>query len=56
MEEISRVWGLLPETPYQTSVIYLATPVFVDIPQPAPGPRVLEAHREFGRVQEVEAV
>lgn len=29
MEELSRVWGLFPETSYRTSVVYMATPVFI---------------------------
>lgn len=42
MEEMSRVWGLFPETSYRTSMVYLASPVFVSVdPEPA-GPRVLE--------------
>jgi hypothetical protein len=56
MEEISRVWGLFPETPFRTSIVYLATPVFVDA---APVPvdlRVREAHRHVGRLQEAPAL
>jgi len=30
MEEMSRIWGLFPNTPYVTSMVYLATPVFID--------------------------
>ncbi|MEZ5875572.1 MAG: DUF4255 domain-containing protein [Hyphomicrobiales bacterium] len=30
MEELSRIWGLFPNAPYATSMIYLATPVFID--------------------------
>jgi hypothetical protein len=30
MEEMSRVWGLFPQTSYRTSIVYLATPVFVE--------------------------
>ena len=52
MEEISRVWGLFPETAYQTSVVYLATPVFVDAPPVLAGPRVREVHRRVGAGQE----
>lgn len=39
-EEMSRVWALFPTINYRTSVLYLATPVWIDpaIPQPqAPG-------------------
>jgi Pvc16 N-terminal domain len=55
MEEISRVWGLFPETAYQTSVVYLATPVFVDAPAVPVGPRVREVHRQVGDWQEAAA-
>lgn len=55
MEEISRVWGLFPETAYQTSVVYLATPVFVDASPVPVGPRVREAHRRVGDWQEAAA-
>ncbi|MEL6168999.1 MAG: DUF4255 domain-containing protein [Pseudomonadota bacterium] len=30
MEELSRIWGLFPNEPYRTSMVYLASPVFVD--------------------------
>lgn len=36
MEEMSRVWGLFPTTPYQTSIVYLATPVIITFPTPPP--------------------
>ena len=55
MEEISRVWGLFPETAYQTSVVYLATPVFVDATPVLAGPRVREVHRPVGDWQEAGA-
>lgn len=29
MEELSRVWGLFPQTVFRTSIVYLASPVFV---------------------------
>jgi hypothetical protein len=40
MEEMSRVWGLFPTTPYQTSIVYLATPVIITFATPPPGPPV----------------
>jgi hypothetical protein len=40
MEELSRVWGLFPTTPYQTSIVYLASPVFITYATPAPAPPV----------------
>jgi hypothetical protein len=35
MEEMSRVWGLFPTTPYQTSIVYTASPVFITYATPA---------------------
>lgn len=55
MEDISRVWSLFPETAYRTSIVYLATPVFVDSADVPSGPRVREVHRRPGRLEEVEA-
>ena len=55
MEEINRVWGLFPESSYRTSVVYLATPVFVDAPPALVGPRVREVHRLAGPGQMAEA-
>jgi hypothetical protein len=40
MEEMSRVWGLFPTTPYQTSIVYLATPVIITFATPVPAPPV----------------
>lgn len=30
MEEMSRIWSLFPNAPYTTSIVYLASPVFID--------------------------
>lgn len=35
-EEASRIWSLFPTANYRTSIAYLATPVWIDPPQPAP--------------------
>lgn len=35
-EESSRIWALFPTANYRTSVAYLATPVWIDPPQPLP--------------------
>ena len=35
-EETSRVWQLFPTASYRTSVAYLASPVWIDPPQPLP--------------------
>lgn len=29
-EELSRIWSLFPEEPYRTSIVYLASPVFIE--------------------------
>jgi hypothetical protein len=50
-EEMSRIWSLFPTTNYRTSVVYLATPVWIDPAQPrmvAP-PVTQEPHR-FGQI------
>lgn len=30
MEEMSRIWGLFPNAAYTTSMVYLASPIFID--------------------------
>jgi hypothetical protein len=35
-EEASRIWALFPTANYRTSIAYLATPVWIDPPTPAP--------------------
>jgi len=35
-EESSRIWALFPTANYRTSIAYLATPVWIDPPQPEP--------------------
>lgn len=42
MEDLSRVWGLLPQTSYRTSVVYLVSPVFIAVAPPFASPRVME--------------
>lgn len=34
-EEASRIWALFPTANYRTSIAYLATPVWIDPPQPS---------------------
>ena len=48
MEEMSRVWGLFPTTPYQSSIVYLATPVFITFATPAPATPVTERRLRGG--------
>jgi hypothetical protein len=42
VEEMSRVWGLFPQASYRTSMVYLASPVFVSVDLEPAAPRVLE--------------
>jgi hypothetical protein len=46
MEDISRVWGLMPQTSYQTSMVYLVSPVFVALDPSQVPARVTE--RRYG--------
>lgn len=48
MEEMSRVWGLFPETSYRTSMVYLASPVYISLDPDQPGPPVLERTTKSG--------
>lgn len=42
-EEASRIWALFPTANYRTSIAYLATPVWIDPPQPSsPAAPVIE--------------
>lgn len=48
LDDINRVWGIFPEESYQTSVIYLATPVWVEAGSIRVGPPVLEHEQKAG--------
>ena len=48
LDDINRVWGIFPEESYQTSVIYLATPVWVEAGNIRVGPPVLEHEQQAG--------
>jgi hypothetical protein len=49
-EDMSRIWSLFPAVNYRTSVIYLATPVWIDPARPTePGPPVVEEPHVFGQ-------
>jgi Pvc16 N-terminal domain len=30
-EDMNRIWGLFPEEPFRTSIVYLASPVYVEV-------------------------
>lgn len=57
MEEMSRIWGLFPNEVYRTSMVYLATPVYVDVDNNRIAPPVLKkksATGDFGDRQQPE--
>lgn len=40
LEDMHRIWSLFPEEPYRTSIVYLATPVFLEADAAASYPPV----------------
>jgi hypothetical protein len=48
VDEMNRIWGLLPETAYRISVAYLATPVFVEGSETLSGELVRGVKRHTG--------
>lgn len=42
MEDLSRVWGLFPQTSYRTTMVYLVSPVTVAQDPPPAGPPVAQ--------------
>lgn len=53
MEELSRVWGLFPNEMYRTSMVYLATPVFVEVTDLTVTPPVLKRSQKTGILSDV---
>jgi hypothetical protein len=51
VEELSKVWGLFPQTSYRTSVVYLVSPVFVELVPETPGKPVLQRTSQQGVMQ-----
>lgn len=52
MEEMSRIWGLFPGDSYRTSVVYLASPVFVEAGEFRSGPPVQKREQRSGIIDE----
>jgi len=49
-EEMSRVWALFPQANYRTSVVYMASPVWIDpAHKPEMAPAVVEELYKFGQ-------
>ena len=51
-EEMNRVWGLFPEEPFRTSVVYLAGPVYIEAGDVALYPPVQSREMGGGVLQE----
>lgn len=52
MEEMSRVWGLFPNANYRTSIVYLASPVFIDARAIEPAGRISSRRMDAGHAIE----
>jgi len=48
MEELSRIWSLFPDTVYTTSMVYLASPIFIDAHELVRGAPVEEWRLDSG--------
>lgn len=48
IDELNRIWGVFPEESYQTSLVYLASPVWVSAGPPSVGPPVLNREQRTG--------
>jgi uncharacterized protein DUF4255 len=49
MEEMSRIWGVFPDTPYEISVAYLVTPVPIESARTEPRAPVVDQIHEHGQ-------
>jgi hypothetical protein len=50
-EDMNRIWGLFPEEPFRSSIVYLATPVFVEVGDAALYPPVQSREIDGGIAQ-----
>lgn len=49
-EELSRIWQLFPQANYRTSVVYLASPVWIDpVEEPEQAPAVVQEPHKMGQ-------
>lgn len=51
LEEMNRIWGLFPEEPFRTSLVYLASPVYVEVGDDPLYPPVQSRKIDGGLVQ-----
>ena len=56
MEEMSRIWGLFGQAEYRSSIVYMATPVFIDAGLSQAGSPVIERRQSTGPFVEELAV
>lgn len=49
-EEMNRIWALFPTTDYRLSVVYVATPVWIDPDDAQEAARVIDDQRRVGAV------
>jgi Pvc16 N-terminal domain len=54
-EDMHRVWGLFPEEPFRTSIVYLASPVYVEVGDAASYPPVQSRRIDGGLAQDAAA-
>jgi hypothetical protein len=47
-EDMHRIWGLFPEEPFRTSIVYLASPVFIEVGDAALYPPVQSREMDGG--------
>ena len=50
-EDLSRVWSMFPEEPFRTSIVYLASPVFIEAGDTALYPPVQSRRMDGGLAQ-----
>jgi len=50
-EEMNRIWGLFPEEPFRTSIVYLASPVIVEVGDAGLYPPVQSRRMDGGLAQ-----
>jgi uncharacterized protein DUF4255 len=48
MEDMTRIWSVFPDTPYEISVTYLASPVEIELTEPVPTAPVVDQVHEQG--------
>jgi hypothetical protein len=55
MEDMTRIWSVFPDTPYEISVSYLVTPVEIELTPPDATAPVIDQIHDQGHLEPVEA-